>query len=227
MTKEDRQEVEFYKGNAVQQMIQGDRLTEDEKKVVRAAILTARKDKPNMVLIREANTLLKEIAKTREATEPTVDVEAISPKEILSLEKMKYDQTARSTRIADKEEWRDYAAKHSYKLPLTAMITLFVAKFIYETFIYQEVPLYTFTEAKQICSQQGKVLPNDWNDDNDKVLRQTAQNNIELWSENGGILCNGMSYNRFNGLDRGGENRHGVVCVDENKKELYNITRRY
>jgi len=102
MTKEDRQEVEFYKGNAVQQMLQGDRLTEDEKKIVRAAILTARKDKPNMVLIREADSLLKEIAKTREITEPTVDIETISPIMTRTLEAMKYDQISRKIKFADR-----------------------------------------------------------------------------------------------------------------------------
>jgi len=221
MTKEESQEVEFYRGTSVQQMIQGDRLTEDEKKIVRAAILTARKDKPNMVLIREADSLLKEIAKTRETTEPTVDVKVISPKAILSLEKMKYDQTARSTNIAITEEVRDNAAKNGYKIPLTAMITFFVVKFIYETFIYQEVPLYTFTEAKQICSQQGKVLPSDRNGGTDKLLKQTARNHLEYWAEDGRIFSQGTFFNRFNDLNQQDGEKHYVVCVDEIKGEVY------
>ncbi len=68
MTREENQEVEFYKSDLVQQMLQDDLLCDDDKRIVRAAVLTSRKNPPNMTLIREADMLLKELAQTRKET---------------------------------------------------------------------------------------------------------------------------------------------------------------
>ncbi len=58
--------IEFYKGNAVHSVLNRYEFSDDEKRIVQAAILTAGKSKPSIKLINEADALLNRISKTRE-----------------------------------------------------------------------------------------------------------------------------------------------------------------
>ena len=51
MTREDKHKIEFYSGNAVQSVLEKYTFSNEEKKVIYAAIRTAKKETPSMKLI--------------------------------------------------------------------------------------------------------------------------------------------------------------------------------
>ncbi len=59
-------DIAFFKGNGVHNILKRYEFSEEERKVVSAAILTARKERPDSRIIARADALLKEVAQTRE-----------------------------------------------------------------------------------------------------------------------------------------------------------------
>ena len=93
MTKEEKEELKFYKDGAAEAVLKRFVFSEEEEKLVRDAIRTANRDNPRMALIHQADELLKEVAKTRdpiipkEKTEPST--EAMTQLELLKLSSSK------------------------------------------------------------------------------------------------------------------------------------------
>ena len=59
-------EIEFYRSNAVHTVLNRYDFSEDEKKIIQAAIVTAKRKNPNMALIVKSDALLKMVATSRE-----------------------------------------------------------------------------------------------------------------------------------------------------------------
>ena len=89
MTKEENSELEFYRNGSAEAVLKRFVFSEKEEKLVRDAMRTAQLASPRMKLIRDADELLREVAKTREPVAPTekteVSAEAIAQLELLRL----------------------------------------------------------------------------------------------------------------------------------------------
>ena len=73
MTREEEENIQFYRTDAVQSVFKRYEFTEDEKKEMQAAIRTASTKYPNMNLIVKADTLLKKITASRTPIKQEVD----------------------------------------------------------------------------------------------------------------------------------------------------------
>jgi len=65
LSKEDKLSVEFYRSGAVDKVLKKYKFTDKELEIIHRAIRTAKRDNPNMELIRRADNLLSLVAKTR------------------------------------------------------------------------------------------------------------------------------------------------------------------
>jgi hypothetical protein len=161
MTRDELAKVDFYRGSAVQSVLRRYEFTEQEKRIIQRAITTAKKDKPNMILIDKADALLKECSATRKPKREEVE------------EPDSY-QTAKA--VADME-MRRYRRKNSSILfeplhkptQLLAVVIVFggmqliIRHYLGIDVLTDPFPrppqTYTFEKAKEICAKQGKTLP--------------------------------------------------------------------
>ena len=91
MTDTEKAEIDFYKNGSVESILKRFVFSEQEEKLVRDAIRTANMLNPRMNLIQEADKLLREVAKTREAIIPD-DKTEVSPETLAKIELMKIQQ---------------------------------------------------------------------------------------------------------------------------------------
>ena len=66
MTDREKLELEFYKNGSAESVLKRFVFCEEEEKLVRDAMSTAQRTNPRMKLIRDADELLREVAKSRE-----------------------------------------------------------------------------------------------------------------------------------------------------------------
>ncbi len=85
MKREDPK-IEFYNSSAVHTVLKRYDFSESEKKIIHAAIITAKKDNPNMASIEKSDALLKMVAASREAV--AVEVDELETKKNISAAKM-------------------------------------------------------------------------------------------------------------------------------------------
>ena len=72
MIREDPK-IEFYKSAAVHTVLKRYEFTDDEKRVIHAAIVTAKKENTDIRLIDKSDALLRMVASSREAIKETED----------------------------------------------------------------------------------------------------------------------------------------------------------
>jgi len=161
MTREDPK-IEFYKSAAVHTVLKRYEFADDEKRVIHAAIITAKKEKPNMALIEKSDALLKECAAMRVPKREEID-SSQTAKSIAKLKMGQYHQKKSSI-------WRDPMDKTTQMFATvlavgTMMITINyflgddVSSVISSGSIPKQTQTYTFEEAKLGCAKEGKVLP--------------------------------------------------------------------
>ena len=162
MNREELAKVEFYCGSAVHTVLQRYEFTQEERQVIQRAILTAKKSKPNIALIDEADALLKECAAMRVPKIKEVD-SSQTAKSIAKIKMGQYSQKKGSI-------WRDPmdGTTQMFATVLavgTMMITINyflgddVSSVISSGSIPKQTQTYTFEEAKLGCAKEGKVLP--------------------------------------------------------------------
>ena len=92
MKDTEKQEIEFYKNGSAEAVLKRFVFSEKEEKLVRDAMRTANMPKPRMALVRQADELLKDVAKTRNPIVPAekteVSAEAMAKLEVLRLGKV-------------------------------------------------------------------------------------------------------------------------------------------
>jgi hypothetical protein len=94
MTENEELEIAFYKGGAVHDVLKRFVFNDEEKKIITAAILTSKKEIPNMNFIHKANALLEEVAQTRKPVEISTKTE-LNPEIIATFEMMEAQQKER------------------------------------------------------------------------------------------------------------------------------------
>ncbi|MBT5934187.1 hypothetical protein [Sulfurimonas sp.] len=92
MTEIEKLELEFYKNGSADAVLNRFTFSEKEEKLVRDAMRTAQLANPRMKLIRDADELLREVAKTREAIVPNEKTK-VSAEDIAKLELLRLSAT--------------------------------------------------------------------------------------------------------------------------------------
>lgn len=155
-------EIDFYRSNAVQTVLKRYELSNAEKKVIQAAIITSKREKPNMELIDKADALLKECAAMRVPKREEID-STQTAKSIAKIKMGQYHQKKGSI-------WRDPMDKSTQMFATvlavgSMMVTINyfvgndVSSVINSTSSSKDTHTYTFEEAKQSCVKESKVLP--------------------------------------------------------------------
>ena len=211
MTREDKHKVEFYSGNAVQSVLEKYTLSSEEKKVIYAAIRTAKKETPSMKLIDTADQLLKEIASSRTANT------AIN---------------AKSNKLgSDEHAWvykGSFLPRGGFRLRtiLLAMVVVGICIIVIYKLNYGESSLadtqnrrmsmysnfYTFSEAQKLCKSKGLTLPHNINDSPQFLDIPAKQIEEGFWRKDGKV-----AYDALRGIfpdDKNLKKCH-VVCVSK------------
>ena len=93
MTREEEQNVQFYRTDSVQRVLKRYDFSDNEKQIIHEAIITAKRDVPNMKAIAKADALLKMIASSREPISMEEPVDNMAEKKMLSQVNLaNYDQ---------------------------------------------------------------------------------------------------------------------------------------
>lgn len=208
MTAQERQETEFYRGESVQQMLQSDQLSNEEKRVVRAAILTARKEKPNMQIIYEANMVLKSVSKSKPSISTTGSQKSTS-EALAKIEMMSISARQNDASQSKRNSMTGGLLRGETMVRIAFLLAIGGSAVVYKYLSTSSV--YTFAEAQAICQKQGKVLPNSW--ENPALLYPTEQNEVGYWGADGQIL-----FHIQKGFGKDDGKGHNVLCVDKTIK---------
>ena len=200
-------QIEFYKG-AVHTILERYTFTKDEKQVIQAAILTAKKDKPNMKLIKEADALLNKVTSSRPAkanNEAKInkygnDDHAWIYKE-KSFMKKPFGITGRILSALVILAFTIAALKYATPIDLSPQASMTTQK------ISTHSDFYTFSEAEKLCHSEGLVLP--------KVAQQSLDIPAEWQDEGYWGQDTKVFYDVLRGYFGAGDDvkKHHAVCV--------------
>ena len=190
-----------------------------EKKIIQAAIVTAKRKNPNMALIDKSDALLKMVAASREAI--AVEVDELETKKSLSAVKMaEYKKIETSFFRKPLEESSIYLYSMLVWAVLAVTLNYFLGSPSTEVRTFANgaeghLKLYTFDDAQKLCSEKGKVLPLTIDDAIEFLGAPDPINAQGFWSANKGVL-----YNVAQVYGNEGAQKHYVVCVDTNGKGM-------
>ena len=210
MTNEEKHSIQFYRTDAVHTILKRYDFTNEEKRVITAAILTAKKEKPNMTLINKADKLLQEITATQTPHNDEVDKTEIAKGQARAV-------------IVDShiKRVREDGGGSGWNIEYGA-ITVAIASVIFYGYIHfaysgdnARKKLETFAEAQAYCREQGKVLPLTFDDSPDHLQIPDEYNHQGYWRANGGVIYNMISMGI---TDKPDGKKHYVLCVDKNGK---------
>jgi hypothetical protein len=216
MTREEEHSIQFYRTEAVHTILKRYDFTNEEKQVITAAILTAKKEKPNMLLIKKADQLLQDIT----ATQKTAHDSKVDKTEIAK------GQARAAVVDSHMKRVRAEGGGSGWNIEYVA-ITVAIAStifYIYTYFAYpgddtqkrQKLLVDTYAEAKAYCQKQGKVLPLTIEDAPNHLQYPNEYNAQGYWRADGGVI-----YNIAHGYTSQPDGKkHYVVCVDTNGKDI-------
>ena len=173
MINNNEVEIAFYRGNAVRDMLKKFELSNDEYRIITAAILTSKKQTPDMKIIAKANKLLKHIEKTKKhiKSKKQLQKEALARMDVILMQQ-------KVQNINDSEPLS--RKLFNSKISIIYLIGVLLSLLIYNTF-YKKKPVI-FEEAKKICESKGKVLPKTENDFLNLQRYHPYNNSIGYWT---------------------------------------------
>ncbi len=218
-TMKNNPEIDFYRSDAVYTVLKRYEFSENEKKIIQAAIITAKRENPNITLIEKSDALLKMVAASREPV--AIEVDELETKKHISAVKMadyKKIETSFWKRPLDTSgiylyaiiTWAVLAVALNYFLgsPNTEVRTL-------SNGAEGHLKLYTFDDAQKLCSVKGKVLPLTIDDAIEFLGAPDPINAQGFWSAEQRVI-----YNVAQGYRDNDGQEHYVVCVDMNGKGI-------
>ncbi len=216
-------QIDFYRTSAIHSVLKRYEFTEDEKKVIQAAIRTASTKYPNMNLIVKADALLKEITASRPPVEEKLD------EADLAKAKARIAMIDAKTKQVNAEEGSKGLGALILAFVVPAAILIFVSRQYFNSDDISKKTssapsMLSFNEAQAFCKGRGKVLPLTFEDDSNKLHIPDEYNQKGYWRSNGGVI-----YNLYRGkiTDKPDGEKHYALCVDENGKNYpvtYNST---
>jgi len=212
--------VEFYRAG-VYVVLKKYEFSEEELKIIQAAIITAKKQNPNMRLIEKADALLKMVAASREAA--PLEIDDLEIKKSISSAKLagyKKIETSFWKKPLDKSVMRLYAVLTWAVLAISVNYYLGDTATITKTRTLSNgaeghLELHSFEEAKKLCQKAGKVLPLTIDDAIEFLGNPDSINTQGFWSAEQKVI-----YNIAQGYDDNDGQKHYVVCVDTNGKGI-------
>ena len=145
--------VAFYSGSAVHSVLKRYAFSDEEKKIIQAAILTARKEKPKMSLIDEADALLKTVSSTRD---PLPEVE-----DKVMIQKAQLSHSLAQANLQSKSDDRRGKATIYFAIAMfaLALLTMQLTKSYQARWATAEYGQHTYDEAVEICQHHRDSLP--------------------------------------------------------------------
>ena len=194
--------LKFYQTEAVHNILKRYKFTEKEKKIIHAAILSAKRDNPNMKLIKDADDVLNEVSQRNpQGHTPKVEEKDLA-KAIagVNIKNYKKPQSAWTTPI----ETSSSTPIYYILLPgiLVAIILIYMMNSNDER--------YSFEEAQKICQEKGEVLPltiDDFINSEYKFLRPSL-----FWLADGKVIFTQTWEKDFAAI----EGKNHFICVQEN-----------
>ena len=123
MTNPEKLELEFYKNGSAQDVLKRFVFNEKEEKLVRDAIRTAHLANPRMKLIRGADALLREVARTREVIVP-VEKTKVSAEVMANFELMKINSSRkREEQEVTENQPKFFGFKSKYGIAMVVVIS--------------------------------------------------------------------------------------------------------
>lgn len=182
MSESDLLEIAFYKGDAVHRILKRFEFSDDEKRIIRAAILTSRKDSPNMRSIAAANKLLENVAKTREPIK-TPESERVTPEAIVKMEAMAFKEQMREKSLSE-ESSRFFRldSKLSIAIVIALLIALYMYKNTYKKYTHIIKPV-TYEEAYKLCQDKSQLLPLTYKDLDKEMRELNKKSEVGYWTE--------------------------------------------
>jgi len=209
--------VEFYKTGVFSVLKRYD-FTPEERGIIQAAISTAKKDKPNMLLIDKADALLKECTATREPKREEIDpIQAA--KSIAKLRMSQYPKQKSVLRAPMDGPTQIFITVLVVGVMMVTINTFFgndVERIIGSAAIPEQIQVHTFKEAEELCAKEGKVLPLTVYDVSGSKQRLTA--NTEYWLADRQVA----SIEHIMATGEGHapkKEKHAYFCVDKNGKK--------
>jgi len=198
-------DIDFYRSGAVHTVLKRYDFSDDEKKIIQAAIVTAKKEDPNMALIEKSDALLKMVAASREAAameaEQTIDHKGIAKAVAhTNMKKYKAPQSAWTTPIEPNNS--------SYSLHYRILTGFIVAGII--SYVMSHNNTYTIKDAREICQEKNEVLPltiDDFIDSSYKFGRPSR-----FWLADGTVMMS----NTWEKDTASPDTEYDFICVSEN-----------
>ncbi len=124
MKDAEKLELEFYKNGSAESVLKRFVFSQAEEKLIRDAMRTAQLANPRMKLIRDADELLREVAKTRDPIVSTEKKE-VSSADIANFELMKLSSAKRKEELVHKESMPSFFGfKSKYGIALVIVIAI-------------------------------------------------------------------------------------------------------
>ena len=200
MTREEQLKVDFYQGEGVHTVLKRFEFSATEKKIVEDAILTSKRNVPNMKAIEKADALLKMVASSRD---PIHKEEEIDDKGIAkavaqtNMKKYKAPQSAWTKPIESNNS--------SYSLQFRVIGAVILIGIV--SYLMKHNDSYTIDEARQACQEKNEVLPltiDDFMDSNYKFGRPSF-----FWLADGKVMMS----NTWEKEDATNEEGYSFICV--------------
>jgi len=209
--------IDFYRTDAVYTVLRRYEFTKAEKEVIQSAILTSKKEKVDMKLIAKADTLLINVAKTREPlpeTEETSNTAAI-----LAKAQVEYSLQAARKKIANDDRDGNRIILFLAGMVVLAFLTIQLTKSYQADWYDTDYGIHTYSEAKQICQSHRDTLPTvvQMNEvyDQSNIFTRISEYiiNKPYWVENGDKP---MIYKirDTKGTESNHNNLYEVKCID-------------
>ncbi len=194
-------DLEFYKSGRAERVLERYDFSDDERKVVEAAVRSAQSSRPRLQIIEKADLILKTVAKTQKPKEIESSDEGLSKETEVTLNMMQFQ--------GDKTEDETLS---SSKIPFNIKVMVVVAGVIllitWIEPIYKKMHLFTYSEAVTHCKEMGKTLPKSAGDH--KVLSNLKDiESAGYWGSSKKVIF------PFQGEMPDDGQKHLVLCVDK------------
>ena len=216
MRSSDQVKLAFYLGMSVHITLRRYTFSEEEIRIVRAAILTAKKDQPNMALIEKSDDLLKEVSQTREViVVDEIPSEEEKQRQVSKLKMAYYKQP--DSRFLKQEV--DNNIVWIVGVVIWAILAISLNQMVggssssrtFANGAEATLEKMTFEEAEAFCMEKEKVLPLIIEDAIDFLSTPDDINTQGYWSADSTII-----YNIKEGYGNDDGQEHHVVCVKKN-----------
>ncbi len=204
MTSKEEQDIQFYRGSAINEYIQRLHLSIEEKRVIDKAIASAKSATPDLSLIQKSDAMLKKIAdKKQRAKVSKVDEKELA-RAVASVNMSKYKAPPSSFTAPQK-------SNATFRWTSGLLVSSVLIGIL--SYAMKHQGKYTYEEAVEKCHEKNQVLPLTLDDFLDSGYRfgQPA----EFWAADGKLMVT-LAWGVYPpDPDVAG---YSYICVDENGK---------